>query len=157
MFHIHFRTLLGAEVVIDVARFEDLDATFRRYGRLGWTSGEIPPGGYAFPYDNFQDFDWSLIGARRWTSPEGEDLIIHAGKTYKIRTLDAVDTRKMKLPQAVKISRGARSTDPPGIVETADGDFRYVTLAVFRGGKRQERYAQRQESTPHPVPANAAD
>jgi hypothetical protein len=42
----------------------------------------------------------------------------------------------------VKYSRGARGTDPADIVEDSGGDFRYVTLAVFRGdGRRCEEYA----------------
>lgn len=46
------------------------------------------------------------------------------------------------LARAVKYSRGARSTDPPEIFEDGGGDFRYVTLAVFRGdGRRREELA----------------
>lgn len=54
--------------------------------------------------------------------------------------------------EAVKYSRGARSTDPPEIVEDGGGDFRYVTLAVFRGdGRRHAEYA-----LPAAAPARAA-
>lgn len=138
---VEFRSDLGAKVLVDVLDERALEDTLRRYGRLGWTSGEVPPGGYQLPYDNFTDFDWSLIGARKWTSPEGDVLIIHRGQAYKIRELEAVDSRRMRLPAAVKISRGAKSTDAASIREKADGEFEYVTLAIFRGGKRQERYA----------------
>jgi hypothetical protein len=42
----------------------------------------------------------------------------------------------------VKYSRGARTTDPAEVVEDGGGDFRYVTLALFRGdGRRREEYA----------------
>lgn len=54
---------------------------------------------------------------------------------------------------AVKYSRGARSTDPPEIVEHGGGEFRYVTLAVFRGdGRRREEYA-----TPSAISVRAND
>lgn len=85
--------------------------------------------------------DWSLIGARKWTNPDGEELILHRGHAYRRRELEAVDNRKMKLPAAVKYSRGAKNTDPDHVREKADGEFEYVTLAIFRGGKRQERFA----------------
>lgn len=45
-------------------------------------------------------------------------------------------------PHAGRGGRGARSTDPAEIVEDGGGDFRYVTLAVFRGdGRRRAEYA----------------
>ncbi|GHF38782.1 hypothetical protein HNQ07_001829 [Deinococcus metalli] len=141
MLHIEFLTDLGARVTVDVDSADKLLDVQRQYGRLGWTSGEVPTGGYQFPLDNEADFDWTLIGARKWTSPDGEDLVIHKGHAYRRRELEAVDSRKMKLPAAVKYSRGAKSTDPEHLREKSDGEFEYVTLAIFRGGKRQERYA----------------
>lgn len=141
MLHIEFLTDLGAKVTVDVESPDKLLDVQRQYGRLGWTSGTIPSGGYQFPLDNEPDFDWSLLGARKWASPEGEELVIHKGHAYRRRELEAVDSRKMKLPAAVKYSRGAKSTDPDHVREKSDGEFEYVTLAIFRGGKRQERYA----------------
>lgn len=141
MLHIEFLTDLGARVTVDVENPDRLLEVQRQYGRLGWTSGEVPVGGYQFPLENEADFDWALIGARKWTNPEGEDMILHRGHAYRRRELDAVDTRKMKLPAAIKYSRGAKSTDPEHVREKSDGDFEYVTLAIFRGGKRQERFA----------------
>lgn len=141
MLHIEFITDLGAKVTVDVERPEQLLDVQRHYGRLGWTSGEVPAGGFVFPLDNEQDFDWSLIGARAWTNPEGEVMILHRGHAYRRRELEAVDSRKLKLPKAVKYSRGAKPTDPEHLREKADGDIEYVTLAMFRGGKRQERFA----------------
>lgn len=141
MLHIEFLTDLGAKVTVDVESADKLLDVQRQYGRLGWTSGTIPTGGYQFPLDNEPDFDWSLLGARKWASPEGEELVIHKGHAYRRRELEAVDSRKMKLPAAVKYSRGAKSTDPDHVREKSDGEFEYVTLAIFRGGKRQERYA----------------
>ena len=161
MLHIEFLTDLGAKVTVDVESADKLLDVQRQYGRLGWTSGEIPAGGYQFPLDNEADFDWSLIGARKWTNPEGEELVMHKGYAYRRRELEAVDSRKMKLPAAVKFSRGAKSTDPEHVREKADGEFEYVTLAIFRGGKRQERYAtpqgqgQRQHA-PQPAAAQTA-
>ncbi|WP_309571322.1 single-stranded DNA-binding protein [Deinococcus sp.] len=141
MLHIEFLTDLGARVTVDVDSADKLLDIQRQYGRLGWTSGEVPTGGYQFPHDNEPDFDWTLLGARKWTSPDGEELVIHKGHAYRRRELEAVDSRKMKLPAAVKFSRGAKSTDPDQLREKSDGEFEYVTLAIFRGGKRQERYA----------------
>ncbi len=141
MLHIEFLTDLGAKVSVDVESADKLLDVQRQYGRLGWTSGEIPSGGYQFPLENEPDFDWSLIGARKWKNPEGEDMVIHRGHAYRRRELEAVDSRKMKLPAAIKYSRGAKSTDPDHVREKSDGEFEYVTLAIFRGGKRQERYA----------------
>ena len=40
------------------------------------------------------------------------------GFVWKIRHLDEVDTKKIKLPRAIKVSRGARPTDA---VERATG------------------------------------
>lgn len=141
MLHIEFTTDLGAKVTVDVPSAEQLLDIQRQYGKLGWTSGQIPNGGYQFPLENENDFDWALLGARKWTSPDGEELILHKGHSYRRRELEAVDSRKMKLPAAVKYSRGAKSTDPEHVREKSDGEFEYVTLAIFRGGKRQERYA----------------
>lgn len=141
MLHVEFVTDLGAKVTVDVAGPEQLLDVQRHYGRLGWTSGEVPAGGYLFPLDNKADFDWSLIGARPWTNPEGEVMILHRGHAYRRRELEAVDSRKLKLPKAVKYSRGAKPTDPEHLREKADGEIEYVTLAIFRGGKRQERFA----------------
>jgi len=141
MLHIEFITDLGARVTVDVESADKLLDVQRHYGRLGWTSGEVPNGGYQFPHDNEADFDWTLIGARKWTNPEGEDMVIHKGHAYRRRELEAVDSRKMKLPAAVKYSRGAKNTDPDHVREKADGEFEYVTLVIFRGGKRQERFA----------------
>ncbi|ALW87934.1 single-stranded DNA-binding protein [Deinococcus actinosclerus] len=158
MLHIEFTTDLGAKVTVDVENASALLDTQRQYGRLGWTSGEIPSGGYQFPLENEPDFDWHLIGARKWTSPDGEELVIHKGHAYRRRELEAVDSRKMKLPAAVKYSRGAKSTDPEHIREKSDGEFEYVTLAIFRGGKRQERYATpgSRPGTPTQAPTQAA-
>ncbi|GHF92529.1 single-stranded DNA-binding protein DdrB [Deinococcus piscis] len=141
MLHIEFITDLGAKVTVDVERPEQVLDVQRHYGRLGWTSGEVPAGGFVFPLDNEPDFDWSLIGARAWTNPEGEVMILHRGHAYRRRELEAVDSRKLKLPKAVKYSRGAKPTDPEHLREKADGEIEYVTLAIFRGGKRQDRFA----------------
>lgn len=142
---IEFRTDLGAKVLVTVPEHKLLDAQ-RYYGRQGWTSGNIPSGGYQFPLENAQDFDWALIGARKWTTPDGEEVIIHRGHTYRRRELEAVDTRKLKLPEAIKYSRGAKPSDPEHIKEKGDGDIFYVSLAIFRGGKRQEKYALPKET-----------
>lgn len=141
MLHIEFTTDLGARVTVDVDSPEQLLDVQRRYGRLGWYSGEVPAGGYQFPLDNEPDFDWTLIGGRKFSTDDGEEAVYARGSVWKRRELDAVDTRKLRLPKAVKYSRGARPTDPEHLREKSDGEIEYVTLAMFRGGKRQERYA----------------
>ena len=89
MLQIEFLTDLGARVTVSVEHESRLLDVQRHYGRLGWTSGEIPSGGYQFPIENEPDFDWSLIGARKWKSPEGEELVIHRGHAYRRRELEA--------------------------------------------------------------------
>ncbi len=59
----------------------------------------------------------------------------HGGQFYTRREL--AEQQRKGLARAVRYSRGARSTDPPEIVEDGGGDFRYVTLAVFRGDGRK--------------------
>lgn len=139
---IHFLTDLGVQVSVDVAGADQVVDTLRRYGRMGWTSGEVPPGGYLLPLENFATFDWSLIGARKYQDREnGEDRVYHRTGSYKVRHLAAVDTKKLTLPEAVKISRGARPTDPEHLKEIGDGDIPYMTLAIFRGGRYNPAYA----------------
>lgn len=148
MAEVQFHTELGAAVLVPVegdtapALWQAVLRTLREYGHLGWRSGTVPRGGFRFPLANEPDFDWRLIGARRGTCTiEGEERegVWYAGQFYSRRELPA--TRKIKDP-AVKYSRGAKSTDPAEIVEEGDGSFRYVTLAVFRGGgRRRDEYA----------------
>lgn len=146
---IRFITDLNAEVYVSVKGENPrslqravLD-TLRACGELGWRSGNVPPGGYRFPLANEPDFDWRLVGARRGTCKiDGAERegVWHAGLFYSRRELREQERKRLK--PAVKYSRGARSTDPPEIVEDGGGDFRYVTLAVFRGdGRRRPEYA----------------
>lgn len=141
MLHIEFTTDLGARVTVDASSVEEIIELQRRYGRMGWYSGEVPSGGFIFPLENEPDFDWALLGGRKITTKEGEEVVICRGYSYKRRELEAVETKKLTMPKAVKYSRGARPTDPEHLREKADGDIEYVTLAIFRGGRRQERYA----------------
>lgn len=146
---IRFITDLNAEVNVSVngenprALRRAVLHTLRVFGELGWRSGSVPPGGYRFPLANEPDFDWRILGARRGTctiTGEERQGVWHAGMFYSRREL--VEQERKSLKQAVKYSRGARSTDPPEIVEDGGGEFRYVTLAVFRGdGRRREEYA----------------
>lgn len=145
---IRFITDLNAEVYVSVKGENPrslqravLD-TLRACGELGWRSGNVPPGGYRFPLANERDFDWRLIGARRGTCKiDGEERegVWHAGLFYSRRELREQERKRLK--PAVKYSRGARSTDPPEVIEDGGGDFRYVTLAVFRGDGRRAEYA----------------
>jgi len=141
MLRIEFTTDLGARVSVDVETPEQLLDVQRRYGRLGWYSGDIPAGGFQFPLDNEADFDWTLLGGRKFSTEDGEEAVYCRGAVWKRRELAAVDTRKLRLPAAVKYSRGARPTDPEHLKEKSDGDIEYVTLAIFRGGRRNPAYA----------------
>jgi len=133
---LHLTGPLGTSISVDVPEDRDLLSVLRRYGRQGWTSGEIPAGGISLPLAMADTFDWSLIGARPYTTPDGEQAVIHKGQSYKRRELDEVDTKKIKLPRIVKYSRGARPTDPAHLKEGEEGGVQYVTLISFRGGGR---------------------
>ena len=154
---VRFFTELDAEILVPVGGDspEELRQAVlraqRAFGPLGWRCSPLPPGGFTFPLANEPDFDWRLLGARRGTyTVEGEDRdgVWYAGQFYTRRALDP--NPRMKLGRAIKYSRGARSTDPAGLVEGEEGSaFRYVTLAVFRGeGRRREEYAVPRETRP---------
>ncbi|MBB6099150.1 hypothetical protein HNR42_002586 [Deinobacterium chartae] len=149
---VEFVTDLGARVSLEVQNENELLEVQRRYGRLGWYSGDVPPGGFQFPLDNEPDFDWALLGGRKFKNDEGEDCVWCRGAVYKRRELAAVDTKKLRLPAAVKYSRGARPGDPDYLREKSDGEIEYVTLAIFRGGRRNEAYATR-TARPESLPA----
>ena len=128
---IRFISDLGAEVLVavkgDTANQvrKAVLRTLRDYGRMGWRSGDVPPGGFRFPLANELDFDWRLIGGRRATcTVEGEERegVWYAGLFYTRRDLEP--NPRMKLAAAVKYSRGAKNTDPADIVEEGDGSFR---------------------------------
>ena len=133
---LHLTGPLGTSISVDVAEERELLSVLRRYGRQGWTSGDIPAGGLSLPLAMADTFDWALIGARAYTSEGGEQAVIHKGQSYKRRELDEVDTKKIKLPRIVKYSRGARPTDLLNLKEGEEGGVQYVTLISFRGGGR---------------------
>jgi hypothetical protein len=157
MAKIRFFTELGAEVLVSVEgttpetlRQGVLKAQ-RALGPLGWRCCAPPPGGFQLPLANEPDFDWRLLGGRRGVCTvdnQERDGVWYAGQFYTRRALDP--NPRMKLGRAIKYSRGARSTDPPEMVEGEEGSaFRYVTLAVFRGeGRRREEYATPVEPRP---------
>lgn len=141
MIELHMKGPLGEELSIELESGKDLYPTLAKWGARGFTSGETPAGGHQLPLENEHDFNWALIGARPFTTKEGEQCVAHRGHVYKRRELEAVDSRKLTLPAAVKYSRGAKFSDPPHLREKADGEIEYVTLAVFRGGRRNEVFA----------------
>lgn len=124
----------------------DLDnpgRAMRGMGSLGYTPCLVQPiGGFKFPLAAEEKFAWDSIGGRLWLNPEGEVVVFWRGEAYKRRVLEAVDSRKMKLPAAVKYSRGSKSYDPEYMREKADGEFEYVTLAIFRGNGRVDMNTQ---------------
>ncbi|WP_425146178.1 single-stranded DNA-binding protein [Deinococcus sp.] len=133
---LHLSGPLGTSLSVEVVDERDLLTVLRRYGRQGWTSGELPAGGLSLPLSMADSFDWSLIGARPYTNNDGEACVLYRGQSYKRRELDEVDTKKLKLPKLVKYSRGARPTDPPHLKEGEEGGVQYVTLISFRGAGR---------------------
>jgi hypothetical protein len=144
---VRFLTRFGAEVLVpvDAPSAADLDRAVlelqRELGRLRWRACSPPPGGHLFPLTNEPDFDWALLGAERGKGAgdraDEEGVWAHDG-FYTRRELEANSRKNLK--PAIKYSRGARPTDPPEVVE-GDGDYRYVTLCIFRGGGRREELA----------------
>ncbi|GHG42158.1 hypothetical protein GCM10017784_41220 [Deinococcus indicus] len=85
---------IGTRITVYANTPQELRALQREYGRRGYRpEGEIPCGGLQLPYVQHDTFDWSLIGATPWTSPDGERGVIHDGGFYKLRELEAVDSR----------------------------------------------------------------
>jgi len=142
MIRLHLTSLLGTAISVAVESASDILPTLRQYGRLGYTSGEVPSGGFSLPLANANDFDFALIGAHPYTNKEGEACVMFKGQSYKRRELEAVENKKMSLPKIVKYSRGARPTDIPHVKEGEAGGVQYVTLLTFRGaGKKLTAYA----------------
>ncbi|GGI86902.1 single-stranded DNA-binding protein [Deinococcus wulumuqiensis] len=134
MNQLHLTGPLGQRISVECTDYADSLSKMREWGAKGFVSGEIPAGGYQLPYSMADTFDWALIGARKWTTPEGEDVVLHGGKSYKRRDLEANPRKSM--PAVIKYSRGAKSSDPEHLKEGEDGGFQYVTLAVFRGDRQ---------------------
>ncbi|AZI44032.1 single-stranded DNA-binding protein [Deinococcus psychrotolerans] len=152
MIQIHLTSPIGTAISVAVENAASILPTVRQYGKLGYTSGEVPSGGHSLPLANADDFDFALIGAHPYINKEGEACIMHRGQSYKRRELEAVENKKMSLPKIVKYSRGARPTDLPHVKEGEDGGIQYVTLLTFRGGgKKLTAYAL------NAVQQNAAD
>jgi len=125
---------IGSQITVYANTAQELRELQRAYGKRGYRpAGEVPGGGFQLPYAQHDTFDFSLIGATPWINPENEKCLIHDGHVYKQRVLQAVDSKKMKLPEAIKYSRGTKSGDPEHVREKADGEFEYRTLLVFRG------------------------
>ena len=140
---LHLTDPLGIQFTVTVAEDKMYDA-MRHYGAKGCTSGEIPPGGLRVPMANEEDFDWRLIGARKFTLNEnGEEIpaVYHKGHVYKRRELEP--NNKFKLKKVIKYSRGAKATDEDRFKEGEEGSTQYVTLIVFAGenARKDERFA----------------
>lgn len=134
--NLHLTGPLGTQLTVEVQDDKDVLTILRRYGKNGWTSGELPPGGLVLPLAMADIFDWSLIGARPYVNNDGESCVLYKGQSFKRRELEEVDTKKIKLPKIVKYSRGARPTDLPHLKEGEEGGVQYVTLITFRGNGR---------------------
>ena len=131
MISLNLTGVLGTSMSITVADEGEVLSTLRTWGGRGWTSGEIPAGGLNLPLCMADTFDWTLIGAREWVNPEGEQCVIYKGQTYKRRELDP--NPKFKMGAAVKLSRGAKGHDLPHLKEGEEGGVQYITLLTFRG------------------------
>lgn len=118
---LHLTGPLGTKLSVEVASEKEVIATLRKYGRQGWSSGELPAGGLSLPFAMADVFDFSLIGGHPYTNNDGEACVMYRGQSYKRRDLEEVDTKKMHLPACVKYSRGARPTDPPHLKEGEEG------------------------------------
>lgn len=146
---LHLTGPLGTSITVNLANESEVLPTLRRFGKQGWTSGEIPAGGLVLPLAMADTFDWSLIGARPYLNNEGEQCVMYRGQSYKRRDLDEVDTKKIRLPRITKFSRGARPTDPAHLKEGDESGVQYVTLLRFAGGGRViEAYLDQQDRTP---------
>ena len=137
---VHMTGPLGEQITVTVMP-KELYPTLTRWGAKGFYSGEIPAGGFQLPLENEHDFNWALIGGRTFTDKEGGLCVACRGHVYRRREFDAVESRKMTLPAAVKYSRGAKATDPAHLREKGDGEIEYVSLITFRGGKRNDAFA----------------
>ena len=152
---LHLTDALGRKLSVETT-LSELDNTMRALNTIGATSGDLLGSGLTLPYDNEKDFDWTLIGARPWTDPEGSVGVFWQGSFYKRREFEA-KTSGVKMPAAIKYSRGARPTDPAAIVE-GDGDsVRYVSLILFKAGRRQEGWAKKEGRKNTPMPASTAE
>jgi DdrB-like protein len=145
-----FQTDLGVTVTVnsDKGAPGTVIDMMRYYGARGWST-EVPNRGFLFPLENHDDFDWAIIGARvgklkNRTNNTVDEGVWHRGKFYKRRDLEPVENPKknISMPAAIKYSRGASELDQPEIVEVAEGEFKYVTLVFFKGGRRDESLAE---------------
>lgn len=148
---------IGTEITMYAQNPAQMRELQRHYGKSGWrVKREERRGGLILPYDQHDSFDFSLLGARFWKSPEGETLLLCGGHAYRQRILEQVDSRKMQLPAAIKYSRGAKPSDPPHLVEKAEGEFAYVTLVVFKTAGKAHPSLSLPQGQVHPLAVNAA-
>jgi hypothetical protein len=113
---VHFTTDLGAYVSVEIAE-EALLETLRRYGEMGWSSGEIPSGGLVLAGYGDGDFDWSLLGGRRL----GDETVWCRGQEWQRRERQG----------EVLYLRLARAADPKEHRFAHEDGHEYVVLAVF--------------------------
>jgi len=134
----------GMELTIPYSDITQAFQIMAAYGEMGCTS-TFPDGGYTFPYEYADSFDFRLIGASEFTiNDNGETIrcLKWRGQIYKRRTYEAT-TGARRMPAKIKYSRGSRPGDPPHLVEPDAGDAKkgYVTLITFVGaGKLSDIY-----------------
>lgn len=127
---LHLVNAVGMKVEFEIASEDEAYTMMREFGAKGWTSGEVPAGGYLLPYALADRFDWSLIGAKALTI-DGDAGVMHRGLFYKRRDLAEKRYKEHTMPACIKYSRGAKPTDANA--EGGDDDVNYVTLISFKG------------------------
>lgn len=133
---VRFRSPTGHVVSVECDESQFLEV-LARFGARRFIPESLPPGGLSFPYANHEGFNWALIGAKAGTverAGQQTEGVWWGGNFYTKREFEEESSRKTgKRPQAVKYSRGAKSTDPVEVREKSDGEIEYVTLISFRG------------------------
>lgn len=160
--HLELTNAVGMKLHVAVNGVEDAYDLMRQMGAHGWTSGDVPAGGYVLPYAMADAFDFSLIGARQFEIKDGADVtqcVEHRGLVYTRREFEA-KTGKIKMPAKIKYSRGAKPTDEPHLKEGAEGEKSgYITLITFVGGARSipEFERPRAQATRASAPGDTSD
>jgi hypothetical protein len=127
---LHLINAVGMKVEFEIADEGDAFEKMRAFGARGWTSGDVPAGGFVLPRLLAERFDWRLIGATSVTF-DGAQGVMHRGLFYKRRDLPEKKFKGHTMPACVKYSRGAKPTDENA--EGGDDEINYVTLVIFKG------------------------
>lgn len=92
--------------------------------------------GMEFPLKAREKFNFACIGASEpFYNKDGDLCVRHMGRTYKERVLEESGTpgKSKYMAQAVKFSRGAAKDGSEDEFAETSGEFKYITLVMFRG------------------------